>query len=422
MRRVRSETGWRQRLAAVLCVLAAASVGWAGPDAAAAIALTSTAAGTGGEDQPTAAQMAAGLQHAAALHSAAGRQASTVAKATAELTAAAADSALALETYSSASQLRDQAELEATRQEQTLTDAAAVVQRQRSGLGEWARQAYVDGGALDSSTMVTLLSGGSTDDVATTRTWLERIGRSRSALIAGLEQAQQTQQKATDRAQRAAALAEATAAQADAARAARDAAVQSQRDRLLAMQTTLADTQDAAAAADAAAARMAQAWTAPVAVAGGATAGAGNRVTGDVGDCPGGQTELYPNGRIPASALCPVWGTTGGLLRADAAYAFNRLSAAFDQRFGHPICVSDTYRSYDEQVAVRARRPGLSAVPGTSNHGWGRAADLCGGIQDFGSATHGWMLLNAPLYGWFHPAWAEPGGPMPEPWHWEFGG
>jgi hypothetical protein len=32
------------------------------------------------------------------------------------------------------------------------------------------------------------------------------------------------------------------------------------------------------------------------------------------------------------------------------------------------------------------------------------------------------MLVNAPLFGWFHPAWARPNGTLPEPWHWEFGG
>jgi len=367
--------------------------------------------------------MAAGRQRAAALHSAVGRQAATVAQARTAMTAAAADSALALEAYSAAAQLRDQAELEQNRQERALAEAAAAVDRQRAGLGEWARQAYVAGGVLDSSpTIVTLLSGGNTDDVATTKTWLERIGRDRSALITGLQTALQDRQKATDHAQRAAALAEGTAAQADAAKAARDAAVQSQRDQLLSLESILAGTQDAAAQADADAARMAQAWTARPPTAGGDIAGGGNRVTGAVGDCPGGRTELYANGRIPVSALCPVWGTAGDVLRADAAYAFNQLSVAFDRRFGHPICVTDTYRSYDEQVAVRARRPGLAAVPGTSNHGWGRAADLCGGIQSFGSTTHVWMLLNAPLFGWFHPAWAEPTGPMPEPWHWEFGG
>ena len=68
-----------------------------------------------------------------------------------------------------------------------------------------------------------------------------------------------------------------------------------------------------------------------------------------------------------------------------------------------------------------ATKPNLAARPGTSNHGWGTALDLCGGIQDFGTAEHEWMFLNAPLYGWFHPAWAQRGGSRPEPWHFEFG-
>ena len=75
-----------------------------------------------------------------------------------------------------------------------------------------------------------------------------------------------------------------------------------------------------------------------------------------------------------------------------------------------------------DQVRVSAERPGLAARPGHSNHGWGTAADLCGGIDRFGTPTHDWMLANAPLFGWFHPAWAEPSGKLPEPWHWEFGG
>jgi len=43
-------------------------------------------------------------------------------------------------------------------------------------------------------------------------------------------------------------------------------------------------------------------------------------------------------------------------------------------------------------------------------------------VQSFGTAAHVWMQQNAPLYGWYHPAWAEPSGSMPEPWHWEFAG
>ena len=52
----------------------------------------------------------------------------------------------------------------------------------------------------------------------------------------------------------------------------------------------------------------------------------------------------------------------------------------------------------------------------------GRAVDLCGGINNFGTPAHLWMKQNAPLYGWFHPDWAEPNGSLPEPWHWEYAG
>ena len=88
----------------------------------------------------------------------------------------------------------------------------------------------------------------------------------------------------------------------------------------------------------------------------------------------------------------------------------------------HPLCLTDSYRSYGAQVDVYGRKPHLAAVPGTSNHGLGLAVDLCGGVQTFGTAAYRWMKANAPAYGWVHPSWAEPGGSRPEPWHWEFVG
>jgi LAS superfamily LD-carboxypeptidase LdcB len=129
----------------------------------------------------------------------------------------------------------------------------------------------------------------------------------------------------------------------------------------------------------------------------------------------------YPNGMLPASALCPLASAPGHRLRGDAAAAFDQMSAAFAQAFGHPICVTDSYRSYAEQVDVYRRKPNLAAIPGRSNHGWGLAADLGCGIQNFGSPQYRWMKANAAKFGWFHPGWAEPNGSKPEPWHWEFG-
>ena len=104
----------------------------------------------------------------------------------------------------------------------------------------------------------------------------------------------------------------------------------------------------------------------------------------------------------------------------DNAMAFNAMSNAYQQQTGSALCVADSYLSYAEQVAVLLERPGLAATPGTSQHGLGLATDLCGGVQDFASPAHLWMQRYAPLYGWFHPAWVEPSGVLPEPWHWEF--
>jgi LAS superfamily LD-carboxypeptidase LdcB len=81
--------------------------------------------------------------------------------------------------------------------------------------------------------------------------------------------------------------------------------------------------------------------------------------------------------------------------------------------------VTDSYRSYEAQVDVFARKPQLAAVPGTSRHGFGVALDLGCGVESFGTEAHRWMQANGPRFGWVHPSWAAPGGSMPEPWHWE---
>ncbi|SNS07684.1 N-terminal domain of peptidoglycan hydrolase CwlO-containing protein [Geodermatophilus saharensis] len=129
----------------------------------------------------------------------------------------------------------------------------------------------------------------------------------------------------------------------------------------------------------------------------------------------------YPNGLIPPSALCPL-GVGGHSLRCDAAAAYRAMSGAFAAQFGEPICITDSYRTYAGQVRLYGEKPALAAVPGTSNHGWGLAVDLCGGIQTFGTAQYAWMVANAGRFGWLHPTWADPGNGREEPWHWEYAG
>jgi cell wall-associated NlpC family hydrolase len=129
----------------------------------------------------------------------------------------------------------------------------------------------------------------------------------------------------------------------------------------------------------------------------------------------------YPNGLIPPSAMCAV-GNGSHQLRCDVAAAFRALSAAYASSFGGPVCLTDSYRTYAGQVRLYGQKPALAAVPGTSNHGWGLAVDLCGGIQDFGTPQYAWMAAHAGRFGFLHPTWADPGNGREEPWHWEFAG
>jgi hypothetical protein len=126
----------------------------------------------------------------------------------------------------------------------------------------------------------------------------------------------------------------------------------------------------------------------------------------------------YSNGRIPPSALAHPQSAPRHLLRPDAAAAFDHLNAAYRARFGHPLGVTDSYRSYAAQVDVKARKPGLAAAPGTSDHGWGLALDVV--VGGYGSTDYLWLRANAPRFGWDNPPWARPGGSKREPWHWEW--
>ena len=186
---------------------------------------------------------------------------------------------------------------------------------------------------------------------------------------------------------------------------------QSTAHQLVAAQDALQAARARKAAADAARARAARerAARARASSAGGAS-------------CTGKSTAGQQNGNLDPASLCPLWMAPGHRLRGDAAAAFNRMSKHHAATVGSPLCVTDSYRSYSEQVAVYQDKPSLAAVPGTSEHGWGKAVDFCGGIENSGSSAHEWMQANAGAFGWFHPDWAEPSGSRPEAWHWEFSG
>jgi zinc D-Ala-D-Ala carboxypeptidase len=124
------------------------------------------------------------------------------------------------------------------------------------------------------------------------------------------------------------------------------------------------------------------------------------------------------NGLLGEEHVCPVAGDH--LLRPDAAAAYLALSDSYEEARGSAPCLTDSYRSLATQQDLAARKPGLAARPGTSEHGWGVAVDLGRGVEVATSAAHHWMLEHGDTYGWVNPAGARPGGSRPEPWHWEF--
>lgn len=150
-----------------------------------------------------------------------------------------------------------------------------------------------------------------------------------------------------------------------------------------------------------------------------------SRLTGDdlqalaVEPCVQDEAEDYSNGQLPKSALCALE-AKNHFLRPHAALAFNALSKAFERKFEQPLCLTDSYRTLEQQYVLKAKKPHLAARPGTSNHGWGLAVDLCGKVSQFNTDEHEWLRIYGPSFGWDHPKWARKDGSKPKSWHWEY--
>lgn len=134
------------------------------------------------------------------------------------------------------------------------------------------------------------------------------------------------------------------------------------------------------------------------------------------------------NGNMPMSAMCRIpWGTDqlgyAQYLRCDAAEALTELEAAFRATFGESIAMDLTYRSYEDQVAMKAALGPIAAKPGTSSHGLGTALDVqeWPDLYGFGTPRYEWLVANGPTYGWYAPARVRADAAYPEYWHFEYG-
>jgi hypothetical protein len=332
------------------------------------------------------------------------------------LAAAAADVTATLQAYQDAQRAADLADREATATALALTQAVRRTKKAQAQFDGYVGALYRTGVTdprvlLLSAAVAAPTSSGFFDSLGLA----ERAGDSQSHAIDELAAAQTEQDQQAQQAAAARTVQQQAAADASTARVAADTVLAAAAARVAQQDAALGKAQGVFAVARTREANLAKAQAIAVARA--------RLYTGPPrGRCTRRDLRGYDNGALPPEALCSLWGTTGMVLQADAAAAFDRLSHDYAAQFGRPICVTDSYRSFEQQVAVRIAKPTLAAEPGTSNHGWGVAVDLCDGVEQFTTPTHAWLLAHAAQFGWFHPAWAEPTGVKPEAWHWEYAG
>ena len=315
------------------------------------------------------------------------------------------------------------AERDAAAQEAHLIDLGLQVVAALDALGHLASDSYIRGGGPlgDIVAIFEALTAPSSDQNTDSMATVQYLVDGRARLFERLEVLRADQVVTAARAAEASQRAAAAAKLAAEAKAKLDTVIAAQRSALEALQSAQADQVGEAAGLRGALlrseSRVARAADRRLSEA---LQGQDFKLLMEDSSTCGRNTADYPNGRFPASALCPLYAAPDEGLPRDAAMSFNAMSRAYEQDSGSPLCVTDGYRTLAEQIVVKLESPKLAAKPGTSQHGVGLAIDLCGGVQSFAAPAHLWMQRHAPLYGWFHPAWAEPKGVLPEPWHWEF--
>lgn len=288
-----------------------------------------------------------------------------------------------------------------------LTQAQARSAAARLDLDRYANAAFRSQlGAGSMGSVLVALGSKDPSELLSTLSLLDQVTVQKSAVLTDLLGAERAEAAAVKAADDATAAVKADHARSVAAKAAADAAVKAQLAALMKLQAQWSGS-------SAVTAGVPMLWWAPV----------GPTAKDPMPPCAGGDITGATNGALPTAALCPLWQSPGQLLAAPAAAAFNLMSVEYAAAFGTPICVGSSYRTFAQQAALHGSKPGMAAPAGRSNHGWGRAADLCGGIDKDGTPQNTWLRMNAARFGWFHPAWADEGGSGAyEPWHWEFAG
>ncbi|MDF2916004.1 MAG: peptidase and DD-carboxypeptidase VanY/endolysin [Microbacterium sp.] len=151
----------------------------------------------------------------------------------------------------------------------------------------------------------------------------------------------------------------------------------------------------------------------------------------------------YANGQFPTGATVALATAPGQRLVSPAAENWDALARAVQARYGWTPYLTDSYRPYAVQERIFRERyrvmwsgsgpygdvrywqgvrwvrvtGAAAAVPGTSNHGWGKAVD-CSGLGGFGGTRFAQLASLAPSYGFTNTE----GRSVGEAWHWVFTG
>ena len=371
----------------------------------------------------TPAELAAQLRLANSLRTDLMRSGAQVAAANARLERLSAQAGTLLADLAETRRAQAAAESDAALQRSRLVTVGLQVQAARSALGQLASDSYIRGGGPlgDVAAILEVLTAPAPDRSTNSVATVQYLVNARTRILNRVDALRTAQAMTSARAAAASGRAKAASGKALKAKTVLDAVIADQRTALNGLQAAQAGQVSKAAGVRGSLLRseQARARTADMRLAEALRGQDFSLLIAQSSRCGMGRSDFL-NGMWPARALCPLYAAPGEGLRRSAALAFNAMSIAYQKQTGSALCVTDAYRSYAEQVAVKRTRPGLAATPGTSEHGFGLAVDLCGGVQSFASPAHLWMKRYGPLYGWFHPAWAEPSGTMPEPWHWEF--
>jgi len=333
-------------------------------------------------------QLADQVKAADALRAELMKSSAQVAAANIRLERLSAQASTLLANLSAARTAEHAAQADAATQKARLIQLGVEVRAAQDSLGRLASDSYIRGGGPlgDFAAILEALTAPSADQSTDSMATVQYLMDGRARVFDRMRSLRAQQVITTAKAAAAVKRATAAAKRAAAAKSALDVVILDQRTALQGFRATQTDQIGRAAGlrgallrSEDAAARAVDKQLAE------ALAGQDFTLLMDESSSCGESLMIYPNGRFPPSALCPLYAAPGESLTRNSSMAFNAMSIAYQHQSG-----------------------------------FGLAVDLCGGVQNFADPAHLWMQRNAPLYGWFHPAWAGPSGSMPEPWHWEF--